>query len=1428
MRGAKVKDTESRKLSLKIAAAAIYLLLYSFVLSAQSLQNESKSIHFNRLNTADGLSNSNVYDLIQDHLGFLWFATEDGLNRFDGYEFKIFRHDPEDKNSISDNSIWAILEDSNYKIWTGTKGGGLNRFDPITGKFTNWKIKSDQTEENSLTVIYEDRRNFIWIGTYKSGLYKLDQSTGKIENWQYISGNYKSLSNNYVTSIVEDNAGYIWVSTYNGLNKMNPQRGENEFNRYYSEQNNLSSISNNLVWDLSKSRINPNLIWIGTANGLTRLEVKTENPGKEEINFSQVKIPNPNNLQFGNTAGSVLEEVVRNKTILWIDSFAGLVRLNTNSGRIDRFISDKDDPNSLSNNHIHGMIKDKSGVLWLATPNGISFYSSKGMKFNNILSGKSRIINPNELYKKDVTAMIQTSSDKIWVGTINGLYNISKIQSNTNTNDNNFEIKKIPFSENLNIWSLARGNANDLWIGTYGSGLFRYDISVNRLESIQFYKKKTNFPSINYNKAICCDSNNIWIGLWGPGLARLNTITGEYKIWYNDANDPNSLSYNDVWAIQKDKKGRIWIGTNGGGLNLFKNINGGKFIRWTAEENKQGCLSSNSIYTICESRYEKNILGFDQTLLWIGTNNGLNKFIIDNSSNKNELSVDISYYSIKDGLADNSIKSIIEDDDGNLWLGTSSGISFFNVEKNTFLNFDADDGIIGSDFNFSSALIYDDGTIFMGSSDGLNYFNPKDIVQSAYVPPVVVTDFQIYNKSVSISENSPLKKEILYTKEITIPYSQNVFSFQIAALDYNSPQSIQYKYIMEGFDNNWVDSRSRRFITYTNLNPGTYFFKVKSTNSDGIWNENIKTIKIIITPPWWQTEWAIILYAVIFILGIWGIIKFQTNRTKLQAELKMREFESNHLREIESMKSRFFANLSHEFRTPLMLIKGPVEQLLKGRIKENISEYYKMLFRNTEKLQHLIDQLLELSQLETSSVPLNLKKHNLTSLLQGFTDAFIQLAVQKNINLTFQSEKETIITIIDKDKLEKIINNLLNNAFKFTGNGGNISVRLSVEAEKDLSIAVISICDTGIGIPKAYQPKIFNRFYQVDDSSKRKHSGSGIGLALVKELVNLQKWDISFQSKEGEGTIFYIKIPIDKDYEENKDTEELLGKIEPEKNLENALHISDDIYTIDNNNKIDESGQVVIKPKILIVEDSQDVRKFISDLLKNDYEIFETENAEEGIKLALENMPELIISDIMMPGMDGIEFCRQIKNNWETSHIPVVLLTAKVSLDSKIEGLETSADDYITKPFSYEELSVRIKNLIEQRKVLREKFSREINVEPGMISGNSFDKEFMGNILNKIEENLHNENFDSELLANKMYISRSQLHRKLHAITGQGPGEFIRIYKLKRAAQKILEKKLSITQIASDIGFNSPAQFTRAFQKYFNCLPSEFNSKSIK
>jgi len=1013
------------------------------------------------------------------------------------------------------------------------------------------------------------------------------------------------------------------------------------------------------------------------------------------------------------------------------------------------------------------------------------------------------------LQKKNIKAITITQDNSIWFGTEKGLYY---------TVDSNGEsiVKKYHQSENLNIWSLTSDASGNLWIGTYGSGLYRLNVKGGSLQNIKMFSERVNTQSVNYNKVVYCDKeNNIWIGYWGFGLARLDPSSGNYKGWWHQPSNPFSISYEDVWSILQDKEGRMWIGTDGGGLNLFVDEAGGKFLRWMAEDSAS--ISSNSIYSICESQHLEDSNEND-VILWLGTNNGLNKFVVKGSANQNKFpskpKVEITHYSTDDGLSDNTIKSIIEDESGNLWIGTSSCITLLNTRINTFTNFSKADGVIGGDINLSSAVRNADGVIFLGGTDGLNYFYPSDINLSSFEPTVLITDFQIFNKSVPIGEESSLKTSLLNTNEITLAYTQNVFSIQFASIDYTSPKSIQYAYKMEGFDNDWVNSGSRRFVTYTNLNPGEYTFKVKSTNSDGVWNENFSQMKVVITPPWWQTPWAIGMYALIFILGVWGIIKFQTYRTRLQHELKMQEFEAHHLREIESMKSRFFANLSHEFRTPLTLIKGPLEQLISGRIKDNLVDYYKMLLRNTEKLQNLIDQLLELSQLEAETIPLNKQPHELVGLLKGFTYSFMPLAEQKFISLNFSSAVDKMNMSLDRDKLEKIINNLLSNAFKFTPSGGKVSVDLLAE----LRTVKIKVSDTGTGIPEEYQAKIFDRFFKVEDDSKRNQAGSGIGLALVKELVELHSWNISVESKEGAGTVFTLTIPLEKTIElEDEKTLPSFIKSADKKPEAFSLLIDDEIK--DESEEAESPGN----PVILFVEDSPDVRSYVNDLLKPDYKVLLADRAEEGIKLALENMPDLILSDLMMPGMDGIEFCNKIKSDWQTSHIPFILLTAKVTDESKIEGLETGADDYLTKPFNYEELAVRIKNLIEQRKRLREKFSKEINIQPEKLTSNAVDGEFMQRVLNAAEKNIGNAEFDTEHLAQELFVSRRQLHRKIQAITGQGPGEFIRVFRLKKAALMLIEKKLNVTQIALEVGFESPAQFTRAFKKHFNCLPSDFN-----
>jgi len=1389
-------------------------LLFSLILviSFQVSENFGQSIRFNHLTVENGLSNNVVNTVIQDQTGFMWFATEDGLNRYDGYIFKIFRHDPENSNSISDNSIWALCEDRQGNIWIGTKAGVLDKYNPETEKFTHLEIKSNLTEENSITAIYEDSKGNIWIGAYKEGLYKLDPSTNKIEHWIANTDDEKSLSHNYIHDICEDNDGNILIGTHIGLNKFNPDSPQAVFEKYFYNPDNQKSLSNDLIWGISKSTLYPDNVWICTLNNLTKFD-------SEKLLFERFTIGNPDRLQYGTSVNSVVEEIEDNELIIWAASYSGLIRINLTLGITKRFVHDELNVQSLNSNQINKIIKDRTGVLWVATENGVSYNTPKSTSFNSITLSNDGSNITSVLKKKNITAISKFDNSRIWIGTANGLYLLDNSEINAG-------IKKIPEFGNDHIWSLASMSKNEIWVGTFGKGLKQFNYAKNKIVSWDLKDPKIRTQSVFYNRALFADSKkNIWVGYWGVGAARINPQRGISEVWLNEPGNPTSISHNDVWVIKEDRVGRIWLGTVGGGLNLFEEKDGEIFHHWIQSKEDINGLSSNNIYSICVAK-NLNALSDLRTILWIGTSDGLNRFEIINNDNSDLYDIEIKnqFYNVKDGLPDNSVNSIIEDENGNLWLGTGSGISFFDVSKKTFTNFTTADGINGTLMNPESASILDNGLILFGSTRGLNIFSPKNIKLSAYKPNVVITDFQIFNKSVQIGDNSPLKESIRTIDEIILAPDQDVFSFEFAALDYNSSQSIEYAYKMEGFDKDWNESGKRRFATYTNLDPGKYIFKVKSTNADGVWNDEVTSVNIIMTPPWWKTLWAYGLYVILIFLGLLGIRKFELSRTKLRNELKLREFEVRNKTELEEVKSRFFANLSHEFRTPLMLIKGPLEQLKTGEASKNYNDNVDLIERNSDRLKELIDQLLELSQLEKAAIPLKATQINLLAILKGLVASFESLARQKNIDLKFEGKLNSEICWIDRDKFEKIINNLLSNAFKFTPQGGKVSVTLKDFSTDGKQFAEIKISDSGVGISEDKIDKIFDRFFQVDNSDQRSYGGSGIGLALVKEFVDLHKWKISVQSESRKGTDFKIQIPMWDDYlnaGEKFDIESIetvsdsgIKKPEQASSFRTArLKLDDQISESSNN-----------KPLLLIVDDFEDVRKYLSNLLETNFRISEASNGEEGIISATENMPDLIISDVMMPSMDGLEFCNRIKSEWQTSDIPVILLTAKASAESKLEGLEIGADDYLTKPFDSRELFTRIKNLLDQRKRLRDKYNKDLDTPTETSKLNNADSEFLNHVLEFLEQNIDKTDFGTEQLAKELFVSRTQLHRKVLTITGQAPGEFIRIFRLKRAAQLLLGGKFSVTQVAYEIGFSSPAQFTRAFSKQFNCLPSEFPS----
>ncbi|HCY77413.1 MAG TPA: hypothetical protein DHV28_15965 [Ignavibacteriales bacterium] len=1370
---------------------------------------------FKSLTADNGLSSSDINCLLQDKIGYIWIGTDNGLNRYDGSDIKVYRNKQKGLNSISDNSIWSMFEDRIGNIWIGTKGGILNKYSPEFEKFEHYKLDAPGNNENSITSIIEDRNGNIWVGTYSQGLYRFDPKSKKIQNWKYNSKDHKGISNNYITSLLQDNDGFIWVGTYNGLIRLNPDNLSDGFKLFFNDLADQNSLSNNLVWDLTQSQSDRDLIWVGTAGGLCSYSLT-------KGNFNRINIKASVPSQFSNSFAYVAEQNIAGRQILWAATYGGLFRIDLTNKTSEQFVSDKNKPNSLLGNQIDQILIDRSGVLWIATDKGLNYHSLKSHNFNNKFSKNFNEPIYQELLNSDVKGIAKDADDNFYIASSEALFFLKIINDKT-------ELKKISSFNNLNLWSIEKGNNNDLWIGSYGNGLIHFNLLNSKLNFIKIESPTFKTSAFKYVKSLHLSADGtLWIGFWGGGLAMYNTKTDSYKLWINNNTDESSLSFNDVWKIYEDKSGRVWIGTNGGGLNLFIPENGGKFKHWVYEEGDTNSIVNNSIHSIYELPAEKD----SETVLIIGTENGLSKVTVTNKrDNIYDVALKFNNFDNVEEISDRSINGIVADQNGVYWISTNTGLVRFNPASGSTVNFKNSDGLNSNLFNSGAYRKSSKGIMIFGTSKGPVIFNPDDITLSKYNPKIVITDFQLFNESVIPGENSPLKKSVDIAKEIDLSYNQNVFTVKFASLDYNASEQVQFLYKLDGFDKAWIESGSHRSVTYTNIEPGKYTLRIKGTNSDGNWSDQEAALIINISPPIWKTIWAYAVYVSMIAFVLFAIRKFELSRAKLRNELRLKDMEAKKIREIENMKSRFFANLSHEFRTPLMLIKGPAEQLISNKDADKVVNY-DLIYRNSEKLQNLIDQLLELSQLESSAIPLKATKQNIIITLRGLFYSFQSYADSKNIKLNFITSEESIFVWFDQDKLDKIINNLLSNAFKFTSANGIISMDVkSVENDRSKFLQII-LKDSGIGIPKDKIPKIFDRFFQVDDSSRRAYGGSGIGLALVRELIDLHKWKISVDSEIGIGTEFNIEIPMDDNYLNESEKLIKIAVSDIQKNTQEPIIINDNQKKNNNvrnqNNKLNklQQNETGTLKTVMIVEDSEDVRTYLNELLKDNYDILLADNGKNGLNAALEFLPDIILSDVMMPEMDGIEFCKRIKTDWRTSHIPVILLTAKASNANKIEGLETGADDYITKPFSSRELSVRIKNILDQRKMLRDKFGKDSKIKPENFTPNKADHEFLKNAINIVEKNISDPEFDSEKFAKEIFLSRSQLHRKIQNISGHSTGEFIRTIRLKRAAALILEKKLSITQIAFEIGFSSPSHFSKAFKQMFDCLPSEFISNS--
>ena len=1391
----------------------VALLLCSFTLPAQA-----PKLKFTHISNEQGLSNSTIEAIFQDSEGFIWLGTRDGLNRYDGYEMMVYRNDPADTASLSDSYIRCIYEDGGHDLWVGTING-LNRLNRARSNFTRFKHKTTDTgslSSNLVTCVKEDRNGRVWIGTYGGGLNLLDKKKGSFIHFRHDPATAGSLADDRVNYIYEDKTGNLWVGTAAGLDLLQP--GAGRFTLYLNPA--ATSLPGNAINAIQEDR--KGNLWLGTEDdGLYLFDPLQKT-------FTRFGHSDKDPASLGNNM--VKTVLVDKKGSLWCGGINGGLNLfNPTRGSFFNYQYEPGNASSLSQRTISALYEDNQGNLWIGTHRGgVNVYSPGVEKFNLYRQEPS----PTSLSYSDVKTFCEDNGGNIWVGTDGGGLDLFLRDKHVfqHYRYDPFNDKSIGSDAVLDVMRDREGN---LWVSTWGGGLNLLDRSTGRFTRFQHNPKDSNSISSDFVQKTFEDfEGRLWVATYYGGLNLMDPKKRKFTRLIEDPSGKTALTGKNIVAIDDDKEGNIWIGTDDGGLNCYHQATR-HFSHYFNKEERKPDL--RTLFSDSKGR------------LWVGQK-GL--YLLDAASDSFRL------YTDKAGLSNQFIKGITEDGQGNLWISTSNGIVQFNPDTRNFKEYNTGDGLQGAEFEANAYLKSKDGEMFFGGINGFNCFYPGNIKPNPFIPPVYITGFQLFNRRMNAGEEgSPLQNDISLTKEITLSYRQSTFSFSFAALNYMIPGNNKYAYRLDGLDSGWNYVGKETKAGYTNIGPGDYTFRVKASNNDGVWNEEGASIKIIVTPPFWKTAWFTVLLCAAAIGCLYAFYKFKT-------KLKLKELEAKKREEIRQVQLQFFTNISHEFRTPLSLILGPLERIMKENLHPAFRHYYSVMHRNAQRLLSLINELMDFGKLESGSLKLSVRKGNLDSFLEEMAEEFRDWAIQKEIDFTLHRTPDpdhspapdhhapgqrtpapdSITanrlaagqdTWFDPQVLEKIILNLLHNSFKYTKTGGSITLEIRPSLDgfqpafaNELILknnfrggryAYIRVADSGIGISRESIHHLFERYYRITDS----HLGSGVGLAFVKSLALLHKGDVYVYSERLKGTEIIIGIPVcENDY--TKD--EKRPAIPPEGGVRlEGLDSTMAPTTMT-------SGATVPGPtfpgypaeSILLVEDNAELRQFLQESLGHQYTITEASDGKEGLARAKETSPGLIISDVIMPGMNGVEFCKAVKQDIDTSHIPFIMLTAKSALASQMEGVGSGADYYFTKPVNMDLLLMTIRNLFEQSAKLKERYTRESHIEAMELVHSEKDKEFMTQLLHVIESQLINADFDIEFLCSEMGMSRTKLYQKIKNISRQSIGDFIRTVRLKKAVQIMTHEDVSLTEVMYRIGIQTQSYFTKAFKKEFGKTPSQF------
>ncbi|EOS18292.1 MULTISPECIES: hybrid sensor histidine kinase/response regulator transcription factor [Parabacteroides] len=1326
----------------------------------------------------EGISQLSVMTIYQDSRGYLWFATKNGLNRFNGKEYKIYHREDGNEQSLSNNSVTSITEDQEGYLWVGTNNG-LNRIDLNTNEIKRYNLETNGLVANSISTVYTDRSGCLWVGTWEG----LNRYNREGDHFEYIPIE-DDTERAMIVTLLEDSSGRFWIGTRNkGLLLCDHQM--NLISQFTSESKNMPLNNNNItsIYEDDKKQI-----WVGCKNS-----------GLNKINLRDNEVTSYTNLNSGLSNNSV-RCIIEWQGKLLIGTFDGIFDLDKATERIVKVAGYDDINKSLSHYSVYCFCVDRDKTLWVGTFAG-------GVNYLNKFTNRFVLHKPQEelnIRTGIYGAITYESPEDLWIATEGyGLLNYNK-----RTNESHYYLidPSVRFAFNTNIIKSVFYEDGYVWCGTTKGEIYKFNIKTKKFSLYHQYPIEYSIYSI------IRDHNGVlWVGGASTEFGLTCFVNDSLVTTFcNNVDEP--IYFSNVRCILEEEDGVFLLGSTAEGLLRF-DTHKKQLTKYSNEASVEKYRIPNN--------YISAIVRTKSGEIW-GSTYGGGIFQLDESKAIRRI------MTVREGLLDNNICTLVESSDQRLWMSTVNGLIMFDPAKDEVRNYHRHNGIDIREFTLHSGIALPDGSLCFAGSNGFVTFHVEAMDKNNNIPPVVLEQLSVNNHPVEVGDESAILDKVLDGMEtIRLAYNENNFSITYQALNYIYATQNQYAYKLEGYDTDWNYVGERNSAFYTNLSPGKYVFLVKASNNDGVWNEEGRSLIIIVQPPLWRTWYAYLFYVIALAAIIYGILYYVNIKRNLEAGLKMKQLEKQKQEEFHQAKIRLFTNFSHELRTPLMLIITPFEELVKRvDIPAELHDKLSIIYKNAQKLLLLVNQLMDLHKNQAGSMDLKVSEGDICEYIKEIYYAFNQIALTNEVKFTLNCTPKTINGWFDKSLLEKVVFNLLSNAFKYTASGESVLMEVSEVTLKELDpkrtdglykdensqYVILKVKDSGKGIEEGEADKIFTPFYQIPETSGINLSGTGIGLSLVYTIVQLHRGVIYVDHTETKGACFVVILPVSR----SAFSEEQIESREIDKIAEitNTEDISVSLPVTENKDQP--------KYKILLVEDDKDVRDYLKKSLEAEYIVIEAADGVRAYEKVVQDFPDLVLSDIMMPKRDGLELCTMIKNDIRIGHIPVILMTARSMVVHIKEGFQAGADDYIVKPFNMDVLQTRIRSLLASREQLKKLYGKRFSPDVMGIEVKSADERFSQKLFDVIEKNISNEKLDVELLCTEIGISRANLYRKLKSITELSPMELIRNKRLEMAAKLLKESEMNVSEIASHLGFNSHSYFSNSFKAFYGCTPTEF------